>query len=398
MFWSKHAKKNKVSSSEGELSAVILTIPDIFYGGQDPTIYHTQEKVGLHSNNDMSTSAQVDTKKIIPHKTSIFSGKKVWIIGSIFLVVAVGIISWYYIAQYRGAQQMLAQKNQTNTTRQTQQTSTTTTREIIPTATSTVTVTSSNELPPATSTPSLVSAFFEFPTSVSIDTADLDSDSLTDIEEELFGIDSGTWDTDQDGYYDGQEIFNLYNPKGFAPVKLIDSGLVREYINPLGYRIYYPFFWQEGDVDPQERQVLFSAISGDYIEVRVSQKEQNQSFVQWFGRNAEGQRYADLVEFENRFKQKGYRRKDSLVAYFDSDTYVYICIYHPKDRGPIAFRHVMQMMYQSFRIQKTDIDIPDQAPLPDANASSTTRSTSTIFSTDTATNTQPAIGTTSTNI
>ena len=387
-------EKNKYS----EIQTIV--IPEVFYGGQDPYIYHDhEEKLTATTKSNSIVDSNKNKKKLKSSKSNVNKSaiKKIWIFGSIFFVIAVAAISWYYIDGYNKARLQLLSQNNVATPEVIVRNTTTNVDNQVVTGTPNVVVSSTIDVP--TTTPSLDNVFLELPAIITLDTSDIDADSLTDLEEGIFGTDSGTWDTDKDNYYDGQEVYNLYNPKGQAPVKIVDSGLVKEYKNStVGYRIYYPSGWQRGSVDTRETQVLFSASTGDYIEVRVSQKEQNQSFVQWFGRNAEGQRYADLVEFENRFKQKGYRRKDSLVAYFDSDTYVYICIYHPKDRGPIAFRHVMQMMYQSFRIQKTDIDIPDQAPLPDANASSTTRSTSTIFSTDTATNTQPAIGTTSTNI
>ncbi|HPL95271.1 MAG TPA: hypothetical protein PLF15_00615 [bacterium] len=48
---------------------------------------------------------------------------------------------------------------------------------------------------------------------------DSDNDSLTDIEEEIFGTDLNNPDSDGDGYLDGEEVLNGYNPMG--PGKLI---------------------------------------------------------------------------------------------------------------------------------------------------------------------------------
>jgi len=117
---------------------------------------------------------------------------------------------------------------------------------------------------------------------------------------------------------------------------------------------------------------LFSASNGDYIEVRVFPKEVGQTFINWFSRYAEGQNYTDLSNFKNRFAENAMIRKDSLVAYFEDNNYIFTIIYHTKDRGPIFYRHIMQMMYQSFRMSKTNTILPEQVIYPSVeNASST---------------------------
>ena len=205
----------------------------------------------------------------------------------------------------------------------------------------------------------------DFPPLFLTDSADLDTDSLTDMEEEIFDTDSGIWDTDGDGYYDGQEVFNLYNPKGAAPMRIIDSGLVLEYVNPIRqYRTYYPASWQVGSVDSSASHVLLSAATGDFISVSAFTKGEKETFEDWFAREAEGQQYADLKKFVNRFQEEGLKRKDDLVAYFMSGNDIYILSYHPGTSGFVPFRHLVQMLYQSFRPSKTAVEIPLQPVLP----------------------------------
>jgi len=212
---------------------------------------------------------------------------------------------------------------------------------------------------------SLEEQAIDFPRIISSDSADVDNDSLTDIEEETFATDSGSWDTDNDGYYDGQEVVNLYNPKGFAPVRLIDSGLIQEYVNPnWQYRIYYPITWERGVVDEQARQVLFSSITGDFVEVLVYNLKLDEDFINWFTRKAEGQQYTDIIKFKNRFAEEGYKRRDGLVAYFVTDKNVYVIVYHPGVTGFVSFRQTVEMMINSFRPSKTIFEIPDQVVLP----------------------------------
>ena len=371
MFGRKKDKSKDKKDKYSDLQSIV--IPHVFYGGQDPYIYHPHIEEDTKTNAKKFHFKKNIKSKVVPRpatQSQKNNKKKIWIFGSIGLAVAIGLITWYYINDYNKARAQLIAKN-TVPTPPVIVVKNTTPQEVVPTTTVIEEVTSSVEL--ATSTPSLQNVFLDFPPILTLDTADVDADSLTDIEESVFGTDSGTWDSDNDKYYDGQEVYNLYNPKGLAPVKIIDSGLVLEYKNVyFGYHIYYPSAWQKGSVDVKETQVLFSASNGDYIEVRVFPKEVGQTFITWFSRNAEGQSYTDLSTFKNRFGEDAMIRKDSLVAYFEDANYIYTIIYHTKDRGPILYRHIMQMMYQSFRMSQSNTVLPDQVTFPSPESSSNT--------------------------
>jgi hypothetical protein len=74
---------------------------------------------------------------------------------------------------------------------------------------------------------------------------DLDGDGLTNVEEDMLGTDRNRSDSDADFYNDALELANLYNPAGIAPERLIDAGLVNEYIADDGaWSIYLPFGWR----------------------------------------------------------------------------------------------------------------------------------------------------------
>ncbi len=377
-----NTKKQKIEQKK-QPKVDIQTIPDVFYGGKDPGIYHHAVPTDVLEKKVVPTVGQKKKLSHITHNASqksIFSRIGIWIgIGVLVIIGGIGI-SWYYIKGFQDAREqnnsIVVEKPIINET-EISSLNETETSDIIITTTTTSTI--------STDTVEIASIFLEFPSLITLNTEDIDADELTDIEEEIFKTDSGTWDSDGDGYYDGQEVVNLYNPQGFAPVKIIDSGLVQEYINPaIGYRVYYPATWQMGSVDIAEKQILFSAVSGDYIEIQVVEKDiVDQTFITWFGRYAEGQRYTDVKSFTNRFENIGYMRKDDLVAYFDNAQYVVIMIYHPRDKGPVAYRHTMRMMYQSFRMQQTNIEIPDQIIYPG------TTSTDNITLISTTTSDQP---------
>ncbi len=363
---------SKTTSLQPHLNSGDLTIqriPDIFYGGNNPVIYDSvSDKGGSVVNSKIAVRPNNSVPKLgneVPKKS-----RMVWfIIGLGFLVI--GGASAYYFYQYRTTRNVAVVVPQSSNANRI----VTNTSSISP-----VIITSSTPVEEAPSTtPSLSSNFLEFPPVNLGTTADTDLDQLTDIEEVLYGLDSGTWDTDQDGYFDGQEMSNLYSARGGAPMKLTDSGLVREYINDYSeYRMYYPLQWSQGGVDAEERHMLFSAISGEYVEVRVFQKTANMSFVQWFQVNAPGEQFNLLSTFTNRFGVEGWKRSDGLVVYFDTPTFVFTIIYQQlQPTAPIPYRTTVEMMYQSFRPTATSRTIPDQIPLIVPTGSSVTATVST---------------------
>ncbi len=346
----------------------IQKIPDIFYGGNNPVIYETlptSKSTGIVSDRTVTPAATTSPRpsQFTEPVTPVPVSKLIWIVVIVGIIV-VGGASAYFVIQYLSARENVITSTSTSTIVTSAPTTTLSTTTSIIMVSSTVSSASSTTSTSGgvTSTSSLTTNFLEFPPVNLGTTADIDLDRVTDIEEVLYGTDSGGWDTDEDGYYDGLEVTNLYNPRGFAPVRIIDSGLVREYINQFsGYRIYYPMQWQQGAVDPEARQVLFSAITGEYVEVRVFPKAANSTFADWFQLNASGEQFGSLSPFTNRFGTQGFRRSDNLVAYFSTDLYVFTLLYHQSDsRAPVPFRTTFEMMYQSFRPSQTSAQLPEQ--------------------------------------
>ena len=199
-----------------------------------------------------------------------------------------------------------------------------------------------------------------------VNSIDTDKDALTDVEEEVFQTDKNIYDTDSDGYFDSQEVRNLYNPTGFAPVRIIDSGLVVEYVNPIfGYKLYYPTVWELGEVDLSGEQILLSSITGEYIEVLAFKKDISKSFEEWFGENTENEKYSDLRLFTNKFDLGGLKRDDGMVAYFTTPTQVFVLIYRTGIVEEISYRQVFEMLIESFRTKSVlEDELPEQIEIP----------------------------------
>ncbi|PIR03895.1 MAG: hypothetical protein COV59_01770 [Candidatus Magasanikbacteria bacterium CG11_big_fil_rev_8_21_14_0_20_39_34] len=376
-------KKKKNPSHEKEQTKVkarMFVIPEIFYGGKDPVIYKKQvtddSKVLVDEKKEVKKEPEKkpEVKVEKPHPTPKPVKKegiekppvrkkvsyKKWII--IAIVLLLGVLAAVYAFFIRGKGNTSIQEPEKSLPIQTE--------EVVsvvntPENTNAVSTTTDQTEEVPTTTPSLEASVLEFPRILLADSIDLDKDGLTDKEEEVFDTDSGKKDTDDDGYSDGQEIRNLYNPKGFAPVKLIDSGLVEEYVSRnWGYQVYYPKTWKLGEVDYDGTQVLLSAIEGDYIEIRAFEKEKSESFQDWFAKNALGEKYSDIQEMETSFGVRGLIRKDKLVAYFYTPEQVFVFIYHPGVTNEIAYRLIMQMAIESFQPQDMGSTLPEQPVVP----------------------------------
>ncbi len=395
MFWRKKKKIKKISAK----NLKVRTIPNIFYGGNDPLIYHTPKSVTPTKQRGI---LQKTAKKEKKELRGIESGQRFSFLKSrktiislfvVFFVLALSAISWYYMRDYFAAQRLVKQRQegtvQIEEVEKIEQPEIVEEPEIelepvgvLEVVTSTVTTTefvepiTTTELETIVQPPIIGKNVITFPVISLLDTPDIDSDQLTDAEEEIFDTDSGGFDTDKDGYYDGQEVLNLYNPKGVAPIKIIDSGFVKEYLNSSkSYRLYHPTSWQVGSVDIQGDQVLFSSIKGDYVEVRVVEKRSDENFQQWFDRVATAQKYGDLLQFVNRFDVEGMKRRDGLVAYFDRFDSVVVMVYHVNTPGPIAYRNIMQLMMQSFRHSGSSSIIPEQEIIPETETTTTNPAT-----------------------
>jgi hypothetical protein len=353
LFGKKEDKK--FSDTPPPIMASVTVIPDAFYGGADPVIHYASEAARNNPSGTMTLLKKAPPpppRPAAPKKSK--KGKILLLVGALLLLIFGGLTAWYYFQKPRAPEPPPPPP----------------TRPVLPPPPPPVVATTTPpvvEPPPevATGTARFSDRIGQFPRILLVDSPDLDADTLTDAEEGVLTTDSGEWDTDGDGYFDGQEVMNLYNPRGFAPIRLVDSGLIREYVNPnWQYRIYYPLGWEAASVDAEGNQVIFSALSGDFVEVRAFQKNAGETFEQWFGRTVSGQQITDLVPLSNRFQEDGWRRKDNLVAYYETPETVFVIIYHPAVEDAIQFRQIMVMMRESFRPERTTVDIPEQPTLP----------------------------------
>ncbi|MDD2807953.1 MAG: hypothetical protein PHW95_05560 [Patescibacteria group bacterium] len=354
-FKSKEIPKNQESKVD------VVSMPTDFYGGANPVVqFKDVPKMVTREHEDITptekklldkqTKAGGDDKL---HPVNLLSSRKNLIIGSVavFGVAVIGA-SIYYYWQYKKIQSAnFTPIPPTNTESPTPAGETTTAPEAIVPVLETTTA-------PIASSPVIN---LKLPSQFLVDSQDMDSDKVSDAAEEVFGTDPGNADTDKDGYPDGHEISYLYDPNGFAPKKLIDSGLVKDYSNSIfSYKMYYPKDWVLGEVDTAKQDVLFSTLSGESIEISIFDFALGETFNDWLAKNLPSEKLSDLSPFVSVFKVNGLIRKDGLVYYFYDQNRVYVLYYNSADAKTVNYRIVLTMMAESFRLQNSGSEVPNQ--------------------------------------
>lgn len=354
----------------------VQTMPADFYGGVNPVVKFkkVEKEIVLDGKPELTESEKRALDKSLAagtgdslHAVNILTNRKYSVIfWSALFILSVGGAGIYYYFQSKNTSKLAVIDPPSITL----QTTTSESEVVVPTTTETATV----------STPTaplfLPDAPIEFPSYLLGDSSDVDRDNIADMAEELFGTDPGNPDSDADTHDDGHEVFYLYNPAGKEPVKLVDSEFIQEFRNPsFGYSLLYPKNWALGVVDADAREVLFSTLTGENIEIRTFDLEPQQTFSDWFTRWAPEQNYQNLVDFQTRFLEVGKGRNDNLVYYFSNRTHVFVLVYHTTDSSVVNYKAVLVMMARSFRtagwVVPENLSVPATSTYPGEMPSTT---------------------------
>ncbi len=355
-------KKSDSPPQKPSATVSVQTMPADFYGGMNPVIKFkkVEKEIVLGSRPKLTDSEKkmLDKSTAVGsgdplHAVNIFTNKKYSLIffGVLFVLAIIGAGGYYYLQSKKQAKIVIPNPPKIEVTPVASE------PVVVPTTTEAVVVT---DIAPKF----LPEAPIEFPSYLLGDSPDLDKDNISDLAEDLFGSDPSNPDTDSDSYNDGREVFYLYNPAGKEPIRLVESQFVKEYKNAnFGYSLLYPTSWALGVVDVQEREVLFSTLTGENIELRTFDLEPQQTFSDWFAKWGSEQNYQNLLDFQTRFLETGKSRNDSLVYYFIDNNHIYVMIYHTTDSSVVNYRSVMVMMARSFK--SAQFVVPDSiSPTP----------------------------------
>lgn len=213
--------------------------------------------------------------------------------------------------------------------------------------------------PPAQAPPTIPSAPFETPAVAPEPTPpehtgkpqrgiDSDADGLTDVEETLYGTLPTNPDTDTDGFLDGHELFHLYNPIGREPQKIIDSGVVKQYVNDkFGYHIFDPIKWTAEPTDATLAEVHFNSTTGEFVSILATENKKNLSLADWYKTMNSVGTVDDLGRFTTKALDEGLVSADGLTVYFKNKGYIIVVAYNIGDKNSIEYQRTFEMMLNS---------------------------------------------------
>jgi hypothetical protein len=186
---------------------------------------------------------------------------------------------------------------------------------------------------------------------------DTDGDGLTDIEEDIFGVGRDNLDTDNDGYRDGLEIINLYNPAGFAPQKIEETSLVKIYNNAsYNFRVFYPESWLAKALDETDKEVMITSATGEFIQIIVEENKDNLPLLDWYLIKAPEVNPADVTTAKTKSGLLGVKSPDGLKAYFGHDNKIFAISYNIGTKTELNYKSIFEMIIRSFRIDSAASD------------------------------------------
>ena len=179
---------------------------------------------------------------------------------------------------------------------------------------------------------------------------DSDSDGLSDSEEIVFATDPRNPDSDRDGFLDGNEVFHLYNPAAQAPVRILDTTLVKAFSGSLGWSLYAPSVWASSlDIADGQKASLVTG-QGERFIIEVLPNPQKLSAQDWYVARHTTTTVAMLRSLTTKQGLEGILSPDRLEAVFSWGESVFSFKYDPGTKPYINYRTVYEMMLNSLEL------------------------------------------------
>lgn len=181
---------------------------------------------------------------------------------------------------------------------------------------------------------------------------DRDGDTLTDTEEDLYKTKSAIADTDADGFWDGQEIANLYDPLKKGSSGLRSSGLVKIYNNETyGYSALYPASWKVVPLGGSDQEITFVSENKEFIEIAIMDNPEAMTATEWYLKQIPPELVSKTERiWANNFM--GIKSLDGLNVYLTpisgDRNFIYAISYMAGSHTHVSFPVTFQMMVRSF--------------------------------------------------
>ncbi|MFA6028103.1 MAG: hypothetical protein WC752_04225 [Patescibacteria group bacterium] len=189
---------------------------------------------------------------------------------------------------------------------------------------------------------------------------DSDNDGLTAAEEKLYGTKVDKPDTDEDGFKDGVEVINGYDPTADGNIQ--DGSYGGLYTNEdFNYRILYPKGWNVEPIAEDNKNVIFTPQeeenAGEFIEMITETNPYGFSAMDWYlDQNKDASE--NLIDEITVNGEDGVMSVDGYTVYFTDENYVYAIHYNFGSKKEVNFSSTFRMMYQSIKlhVKKTTSD------------------------------------------
>lgn len=230
--------------------------------------------------------------------------------------------------------------------------------QIVPTEESATSTQSVEETPEvfeeATSTPTVL------PPPVSdgpVPGLDSDVDGLTDVEERLYNTNSQVQDTDGDGFSDGEEFGNLYDPIRADGARLEVSGIVSPFTNrTFSYSLFYPASWSARAVNQSDREVVIGSTTGEFVSIAIQDNPSQLSAIDWYVSFKDPSADTAVLKTVSLNNWSAVLDPTDRAAYLvKTDAsgailapYVYVLAYNPNTSAEVQFQTTFMMMIRGF--------------------------------------------------
>lgn len=176
---------------------------------------------------------------------------------------------------------------------------------------------------------------------------DSDSDGLTDLEENLYGTDAREPDDDLDGFLDGNEVFHLYNPGGPAPVRLLDSALVKVYTGQVGWVMSVPTPWTFTLRVADGTSAMIDTKHGERFVLTIEDNAEKKPILEWYLESHPGVAASQVLQYRSKGGYVGVIGADLLTTYIPWGDRVFVLTYELDDQPFINYRTTYSMMLNS---------------------------------------------------
>ncbi len=180
---------------------------------------------------------------------------------------------------------------------------------------------------------------------------DDDQDGLTLNEERLYLSNSLSADTDGDGYLDGAEVKNGFDPH-LAAQTLEKSGLALTYQNSTqSYSVSYPKDWYVNTLSVGGAEIVFDSKLGEFIKIFTKANPNHEPLLSWIALNDLLVNAGELIAVQAN-SLPGYKTPDGLKFFLAKPdlSSVYIIGYESAGVSAVSFKTTLELMVNSFKL------------------------------------------------